>query len=105
MSKYPMNPEAAFGFFEELLGKTDKKPLSTKAERERNTIFAFFDSAPGQKLATAENTLWGAVNAVTYYIDHVKTGAGADRLDSAWFGSGNTLKEKAWAKASELIAK
>lgn len=66
---------------------------------------ALFDSAPGQELSTAKNKLWGAVNAVTYYIDHVKTAAGADRLDSAWFGSGNALKEKAWAKASELIAK
>jgi hypothetical protein len=105
MSKYTMSPESASGYFEELLGKTDTKPLSIKAERERNTILAFFESAPGQELSTAKDTLWGAVNAVTYYIDHVKTGAGADRLDSAWFGSGNALKEKAWAKASELIAR
>lgn len=105
MSKYTMSPESASGYFEELLGKTNTKPLSIKAERERNTILAFFGSAPGQELSTAKNTLWGAVNAVTYYIDHVKAGAGADRLDSAWFGSGNALKEKAWAKASELIAK
>lgn len=105
MSKYKMSPEAASGYFEELLGKTSTKPLSIKAEHERNTLLAFFDSGPGQDLSTAKATLWGAVNAVTYFIDHVKTAAGADRLDSAWFGSGNALKEKAWAKASELIAK
>lgn len=31
-------------------------------------------------------------------------GAGVDRLDSAWFGAGCALKEKAWASASAMIA-
>lgn len=105
MSKHTMDAESASEFFEAVLGKTRAKPLSIKGEREKNTILAFLQSAPGQELPTAKDTLWGAVNAVTYYIDHVKTSAGADRLDSAWFGSGNALKEKAWAQASALIAK
>jgi hypothetical protein len=104
MSEHPMNLESASGYFDEILGKTSTKALSSKAERERNTILAFFHSAPGQEMPTAKNTLWGAVNAVTYYVDHVRAAAGADRLESAWFGSGNALKEKAWVKASELIA-
>jgi hypothetical protein len=51
---------------------------------------------------------WGLrrlpVNAVTYYVDHVRTGSGPDRLDSAWFGTGATIKEKAWVKATELVS-
>jgi hypothetical protein len=76
---------------------------SSKARRERETVMALFQSAPGQDLTSAKATLWGAVNAVTYYVDHVRSGAAGDRLDSAWFGAGHTLKEKAWANASALV--
>ena len=65
---------------------------------------ALFNSAPGQQLDTAKGTLWGAVNAVTYYADHIRSGTDGDRLDSSWFGAGCALKDKAWAKASDLVA-
>jgi phage/plasmid-like protein (TIGR03299 family) len=103
MSTFPFSQEIASGYFEHVLGRSSAKHLSSKAERERNTLLAIFESAPGQELSTAKNTLWGAVNAVTYYIDHVKSANGSDRLDSAWFGSGNALKERAWTRARELI--
>jgi hypothetical protein len=45
---------------------------------------------------------WGAVNAVAYYTDHVRSGA-EERLDAAWFGAGRALKEKAWTRASALV--
>jgi phage/plasmid-like protein (TIGR03299 family) len=103
MAEHKMNADDASVFFADLLGDKDDKPLSAKTQQERETLVGLFTSAPGQQLATAAETLWGAVNAVTYYADHVKKGA-ADRLDSAWFGSGNALKNRAWAAASERIA-
>jgi phage/plasmid-like protein (TIGR03299 family) len=103
MAAHPMKAEAASSFFRSLLAQKDK-PLTRKAEREHQTITALFRSAPGQDLATANETLWGAVNAVTYYADHVRSGATGDRLDSAWFGSGFTLKEEAWTKATALLS-
>ena len=54
-------------------------------------------------LATAKETLWGAVSAVTYYADHVRSGT-EERLDGAWFGAGYALKEKAWDQASVLVS-
>jgi hypothetical protein len=71
---------------------------------EHEAIFALFGSAPGQDFSSAKETLWGAVNAVTYYSNHVRSGAASDRLDSAWFGAGYALKEKAWAKANVLVS-
>jgi hypothetical protein len=47
--------------------------------------------------------LWGAVNAVTYYVDHVRSGGAGERLDSAWFGAGSVLKDRAWAAACDLV--
>lgn len=101
MAAYRMEAEAASSFFKSLLAQKDK-PLTRTAEREHQTITALFRSAPGQEFATAKATLWGAVNAVTYFTDHVRSGS-EERLDGAWFGTGYALKEKAWTEASALV--
>jgi hypothetical protein len=98
-----MRAEDASKFFKKLLLQRGKNTLSVKAEREHQTIESLFKSAPGQDLATAQNTLWGAVNAVTYYVDHARSGSTAERLDDSWFGAGSALKDKAWASAISLI--
>lgn len=103
MAGYQMEPDAASSFFADFLLQKNGKPLSNKAQREHEAILALFGSAPGQDLSSAKETLWGAVNAVTYYVDHVRSGSAGDRLDSAWFGAGYALKEKAWAKANVLV--
>lgn len=100
MVKHQLRKDALARFFEDILRQDDGKPLSKRAEREKDAMTALFGSAPGQDLASAKDTLWGAVNAVTYYADHVRPGA--DRLDSSWFGGGAALKERAWTKALEL---
>jgi Domain of unknown function (DUF932) len=100
-----MERDAASSFFEDLLLQKNDKPLSQKARYEHKTIIDLFGSGPGQDLSSAKKTLWGAVNAVTYYADHVRSGTAGERLDSAWFDAGYALKEKAWGKASELVSK
>ena len=102
MATYRMEAEQVASFFESLLVQRKDKPLSRSAERERQTITALLRSGPGQEFVTPKGTLWGAVNAVTYYADHVRSGAD-ERLDSAWFGAGHMLKEKAWTEASALV--
>jgi phage/plasmid-like protein (TIGR03299 family) len=102
MAKRQLNADAASQFFADVLRQNDSTPLSSKAVHEQEAVTALFGSAPGQQLSTAKGTVWGAVNAVTYYADHMRSGA--DRLDSSWFGAGAALKDKAWATAVELIA-
>jgi phage/plasmid-like protein (TIGR03299 family) len=104
MAGYQMKSDAASFFFEELLLPKNANALSKKTQREHEAIIALFRSAPGQELSSAKETLWGALNAVTYYADHIRSGASGDRLDSAWFGAGYMLKEKAWAQANILIS-
>jgi phage/plasmid-like protein (TIGR03299 family) len=65
-----------------------------------------FESGPGAKMGTAKGTYWGAVNAVTYIVDH-QTGRSRDTaLKSAWVagGSGALLKQRALSVALEKIA-
>jgi phage/plasmid-like protein (TIGR03299 family) len=104
MAGHPMDSVKASSFFKELLLLTNAKDLTSRAEREHQSILSLFSSGPGQDLSSTNQTLWGAVNAVTYYTDHVRSGGAGDRLESAWFGVGYLLKEKAWARASELIS-
>jgi phage/plasmid-like protein (TIGR03299 family) len=103
MTACRMETEQAASFFGSLLVQKKRKLLPRTAERECQTLMALFRSAPGQDLITAKETLWGAVNTVTYYVDHVRSGTAGERLDSAWFGAGYALKQKAWANANAMV--
>lgn len=59
--------------------------------------------AMGATLDGSQGTAWGWLNAVTEYIDHESRSRTADRrLESAWFGPGATIKEKAREVAMEM---
>lgn len=106
MANVKLNSTAARDFFLNLLLTPKEKEdgrFSDKKSREITLLLSLFNSAPGQDIATAKGTLWGAVNAVTYFVDHVRSGA-TERMDSAWFGTGSSLKEKAWLEALRLLA-
>ena len=67
--------------------------------RSATTVHQLLHKQPGAKMS--EGTWWSALNAVTYYADHI---AGRDRnaaLRSAWFGSKATMKRKALDLATE----
>lgn len=66
-------------------------------------VFMGVSRQPGANLN--EGTWWSALNAVTYYTDHV---AGRDRdatLQRAWFGDRARLKNKALDLAVEYVGK
>lgn len=81
---------------EEQLAKPFK---NTKAV---GTLFHLFENGPGAQMAG--KTLWGAVNAVTHYEEHVKTGSNESRLHSSWFGGTvGQNREKAFAVAGAML--
>ena len=59
-------------------------------------------SSPGSELESAKGTLWGAVNGVSYYTDHVAGRTQDSRLNNAWFGPNNTLKQAAMQTALQM---
>ncbi|MBV5330262.1 MAG: DUF932 domain-containing protein [Chlorobium sp.] len=95
-------------FFESLFlnGNKDDEKLSSKAIIEIQNLSSAFVNGQGQQLPTAKDTAWGLVNAVTYYVDHQRKSKNqGERLDSAWFGTGALLKDKAWNNAIEMFQK
>jgi hypothetical protein len=76
------------------------------AKNHADNVVKLFDGlAMGADLETAKGTAWGVLNATTEYIDHWKRARGVDgRMNSAWFGEGARLKQKAWDEVMALAA-
>ena len=59
----------------------------------------------GAELAAAKGTAWGLLSAVTEFVDHERRARSQEyRLDSAWFGQGAGLKQRALDHALQLAA-
>ena len=59
----------------------------------------------GSDLEAAHGTAWGLLNAVTEHVDHERRARSPEyRTDSAWFGQGAVIKQKALNSALQLVA-
>lgn len=93
-----------------IIGETEQRTrVLTVTEREERlsrvgkAVLDAILTSPGSEMSTAHNTLWGAVNGVTYFADHSSNARSDDnRTFSAWFGPGQTLKNNAVEIAVEM---
>jgi phage/plasmid-like protein (TIGR03299 family) len=59
----------------------------------------------GAELSSAKDTAYGLLCSMTEFVDHERRAMSTDhRLDSAWFGAGAGLKQRALDNALQLIA-
>ena len=82
-------------FIELLVGAGADEEEANSVESRMNDLMLAYTKGPGSDLATAKGTAWGAVNAVTYFVDHVAGRARDTALNKAWFGKNDKLKTKA----------
>jgi phage/plasmid-like protein (TIGR03299 family) len=75
------------------------KPKAEKVSRSapvRCIMSNFLGGGRGAHLDGSRGTAWGWLNAVTEYVDHDGRGHTPDgRLASAWYGKGDTMKNRA----------
>lgn len=88
----------------EKINKDTEKGEGTKLQTWMQKMLMCLQSSPGADLASARGTLWGAINAVTYDIDH----NGIGRTDEARFinsrwGKGADVKQRMWDAAVALV--
>lgn len=99
----------AESFFTQVLSVTSTSGSAQAQQTNRHAIFRanglYEGKGKGAELASAKGTAWGLLNAVTEFVDHERRARSADyRMDSAWFGQGATLKQRALHAALCLVA-
>lgn len=58
----------------------------------------------GAEVTAAKGTAWGLLCSITEYVDHERRAHNQEnRLDSAWFGQGSAIKQRALEQALSLI--
>jgi phage/plasmid-like protein (TIGR03299 family) len=87
---------------------TDPATTATGLSNERamKKVQALYDGhGKGAELASSKGTAFGLLNSVTEYVDHERRARSTDhRLESAWFGQGASLKQKALEQVLLMIA-
>ena len=75
-------------------------------ERALKKVQALYEGhGRGAELMAAKGTAWGLLCAVTEFVDHERRARSAEyRLDSAWFGAGSVLKQRALDQALQLAS-
>ncbi|WP_148252226.1 DUF932 domain-containing protein [Aidingimonas lacisalsi] len=108
LAERKVSQEEVKTYFQSVICNTDE-PLDDPARlpnvRALNRVHQLYhDEGRGAHLCTAQGTAWGLLNAVTEYVDHEKRARSNDyRMDSAWFGQGASLKDKALTSAMALV--
>ncbi|MFK3644203.1 DUF932 domain-containing protein [Pseudomonas protegens] len=99
----------ALGFFMDVLCDTSAHapiPEVLPNKRAMEKVQSLYEGkGRGADLVSARNTAWGLLNAVTEYVDHERRARSSEyRMDSAWFGQGAAIKQKALNAALQLVA-
>ena len=88
-----------------LTGEDDAEKLSTRSANVVKHVYGLYaGNGMGSSLRSANGTAWGALNAVTEYVDHQQGRNVNNRFRSAQFGIGATTKADALQKALALAA-
>jgi phage/plasmid-like protein (TIGR03299 family) len=104
LSEHKVTKREAIEFFLHACG-TDEEEIKVTGKQLSNVkkLLSIYDTGPGAQLVTAKDTLWGAVNAVTFLTDHARRAKdNGTRFDSASFGSGAAMKKRAFNRALEI---
>ena len=77
------------------LSKVSVEPIPKDTRPVARCLELFDGHGMGASMKTAKNTAWGLLNAVTEYVDHDMGRTPDSRLDAAWFGKGDAIKNQA----------
>lgn len=106
LAERKVNKFEAMNYLVNVLGD-QQLPLNEQPNAKAiQQVFSLFNGdGKGSELPSASGTAWGLLNGVTEYVDQHRRARSTDhRLDSAWFGPGALLKEKAFHHALKLAA-
>lgn len=93
-------------YFLRVFTDQNTKALGQTNERAMAKALTLFDGhGKGSDLDSSKGTAFGLLNAVTEFVDHERRARSVDhRLESAWFGQGANIKQKALDQALLMVA-
>ncbi len=107
MANRKVKASEASTYFENVLNLPTHLPPAAEPANGRalKRMQALFDGqGRGAELSTAKGTTWGLLNAVTQFVDHERRARSREyRLDSAWFGQGAAVKQRAFDLALDMV--
>lgn len=106
MSNRKVTKFEAMSYLVNVLGEPDL-PLNNQPNQKaiQHVYNLYAGQGKGSKLQSASGTAWGLVNGVTEFVDVHRRARNQDyRLDSAWFGQGAQIKQRALEGAIALTA-
>jgi phage/plasmid-like protein (TIGR03299 family) len=106
MSQRPVNKFEVMSYLVNVLGDPEVPLQDQPNQKAIQTVYNLYSGeGKGSNLSAANGTLWGLVNGVTEFVDTHRRARNQDyRLDSAWFGQGAQIKQKAFDRALLLAA-
>jgi len=106
MAKRPVNKFEAMNYLVNVLGDPSLPLNEQPNQKNIQAVYGLYSGGgKGSNLQSSHGTTWGLLNGVTEFIDHERRARSQDyRLDSAWFGAGAAIKQKALEQAMLLTA-
>ena len=106
LSNRRVNKFEVMSFLVDVLGDPSLPLNEQPNQRGIQTVYGLYSgSGKGSELVSAKGTAWGLVNGITDWVDTHRRARSQDyRLDSAWFGTGAQIKERAFNHAMALAA-
>lgn len=108
LSERKVKTHEAMNYFLKVLCNSESAQESRGLINERalKRVQAMYDGqGRGAELDAAKGTAWGLLCSVTEFVDHERRArSDAYRLDSAWFGQGAVLKQRALDEALLMAA-
>jgi phage/plasmid-like protein (TIGR03299 family) len=98
------NAEAQRFFLQVFTDAGNSRQGATNESAMAKSLSLYEGRGKGSTLPSAQGTAYGLLNAVTEFVDHERRARSTDyRLDSAWFGQGAAIKERALKQALLLV--
>jgi phage/plasmid-like protein (TIGR03299 family) len=67
-------------------------------------VLRLFEAGRGTSIAGVRGTMWGALNAVSEFVQYERGSNDARRLNETWFGTGSALNRRAFDVAAQMAA-
>jgi phage/plasmid-like protein (TIGR03299 family) len=105
LTQVQMDTQALESFVKALFPPKSDGGLTPQTCGNQMALRHLFEAGQGTEIPGVRGTAWGALNATTEFVNYTKvsTKSVENRLNSTWFGSGNTLIQRAHTYLNAIL--